>query len=139
MITSNYLDLTKIKCDILIISSTYRRPSWAYVILKCTMTVFPEMEQNELGPTDLREDLFDHFCEKLDNFCRQYSEEEKQLLAATTPTKQDEDVPDFVKKVFITKHTKVFKLTTFLQSNKRRVRFHCKLNIYVIRWLLTDE
>ena len=63
------------------------------------------MEQNELGPTDLREDLFDHFCEKLDNFCRQYSEEEKQMLAATTPTKRDEDVPDFVKKVLITKHT----------------------------------
>ena len=47
------------------------------------------MEQNELGPTDLREDLFDHFCEKLDNFCRQYSEEEKQMLAATTPTKRE--------------------------------------------------
>ena len=57
-----------------------------------------EMEQNELGPTDLREDLFDHFCEKLDSFCRQYSEEEKHLLAAT-PTTPDEDVPDFVKKV----------------------------------------
>ena len=74
------------------------------------MIVFPEMEQNELGPTDLREDLFDHFCEKLDNFCRRYSEEEKQLLA-TTPNKSDEDVPDFVKKVFITKHTEFFNQT----------------------------
>ena len=69
------------------------------------------MEQNELGPTDLREDLFDHFCEKLDNFCRQYSEEEKQLLA-TTPTKSDEDVPDFVKKVSTTKHTEFFNQTS---------------------------
>ena len=56
------------------------------------------MEQNELGPTDLREDLFDHFCGKLDGFCRQYSEEEKHLLAAT-PSTPDEHVPDFVKKV----------------------------------------
>ena len=58
---------------------------------------FSEMEENELGPTDMREDLFDYFCEKLDKFCRQYSEEEKQLLSKTP--KSLNEVPDFIKKV----------------------------------------
>ncbi len=56
------------------------------------------MEKNDLGPTDLREDLFDHFCEKLNSFCDKYDDEEKQLLSAITKAVGGE-VPKFVRQV----------------------------------------